>query len=81
MAETKFQLYQFFMLAGGAFGFAIPIIAGFNAGNEPSYTLRNAAIGCVLGAIVGRVLHHVVANCVRAARTQQRTPQQDKEKH
>jgi hypothetical protein len=41
-------------LAGGFAGFALSSLAGFLAGRAPDLILRDAAIGCLIGALLVR---------------------------
>jgi hypothetical protein len=43
-----------FFLAGGFAGFALSAAAGFLAGRAPDLILRDAAIGCLVGALLVR---------------------------
>jgi len=48
---------KYFLLMGGFAGFAFVMIASFSAGNKPAVALRDAAIGCMVGALLFRMLH------------------------
>ena len=48
---------KFFLLMGGFAGFAVVLIASYYAGNRPAVALRDAAIGCVVGGMLFRMLH------------------------
>ena len=57
---------KFFLLIGGVSGFAVTFAAGLHAGNAPAYALRDAALGCLGGALIFRVLHYVVMATIRS---------------
>ena len=57
---------KFFLLIGGVSGFAITLAAGLHAGNAPAYALRDAAIGCLGGALIFHGLHFVVMTTIRS---------------
>jgi len=48
---------RYFLLIGGFAGFALVFVSGFYAGNRPASALLDAAVGCVVGAMLFRVLH------------------------
>lgn len=48
---------RYFLLLGGFIGFASVLVASFYAGNRPALALRDAAIGCVVGGMLFRILH------------------------
>lgn len=48
---------RYFFLLGGFVGFALVLVASFYAGNRPALALRDAAIGCIVGGMLFRVLH------------------------
>ena len=57
---------KFFLLIGGVSGFVLTLTAGLHAGNAPAYAVRDAAIGCLCGALIFRVLHLVVMAAIRS---------------
>ncbi len=63
---------KFAVLAFGALGFAVVAVAGFSAHRQPDLILRDAALGCLVTAIVGRwfwrVLDRAFAETVAARR-------------
>lgn len=48
---------KYFLLLGGFAGFILVLLAGFYAGNRPVIALRDAAVGCVVGSMLFRLLH------------------------
>ena len=48
---------KYFLLIGGFLGFAAVLIASYSAGNRPAVALRDAAIGCMVGGLLFRMLH------------------------
>ncbi|NBV86270.1 MAG: hypothetical protein EBS01_08430 [Verrucomicrobia bacterium] len=48
---------KYFLLIGGFLGFAAVLIASYSAGNRPAIALRDAAIGCMVGGLLFRMLH------------------------
>lgn len=48
---------KYFLLLGGFAGFALVLGASLYAGNRPALALRDAAVGCLIGAALFRVLH------------------------
>jgi len=48
---------KYFLLIGGFLGFAAVLIASYSAGNRPAVSLRDASIGCLVGALLFRMLH------------------------
>lgn len=53
---------KFAFLAGGFAGFALAVAAGFSAGREADLVLRDAAIACLVGALLFRWFWSVVVN-------------------
>jgi divalent metal cation (Fe/Co/Zn/Cd) transporter len=51
---------KFVFLTGGFIGFALSAIAGLSAGREAGLVLRDAAIGCLVGALLFRWFWSVV---------------------
>jgi hypothetical protein len=56
---------KFFLLLGGFVGFVLAFAASWNAGNSAAQALRDAAIGCLAGAILFRGLHVVFCITIR----------------
>ena len=57
---------KYFLLLGGFAGFALVLGASFYAGNRPALALRDAAVGCLVGAALFRVLHAAFLAGLRA---------------
>lgn len=57
---------KFFLLIGGLSGFVLSFAASLHAGNAPAFALRDAAMGCLGGAVIFRVLHFVVLGSIRS---------------
>ncbi|MET0262199.1 MAG: hypothetical protein ABW223_04830 [Rariglobus sp.] len=55
---------KFVFLIGGFIGFALAAIAGLSAGREAGLVLRDAAIGCLAGALLFRWFWSVVVKAV-----------------
>jgi hypothetical protein len=51
---------KFAFLAGGFLGFALVALAGFTAGRSADLVLRDAALACLVGALVLRWFWSVV---------------------
>ncbi len=51
---------KFAFLAGGFTGFALTASSGLLAGRAPDLVLRDAAVGCLIGALLFRWLWSVV---------------------
>ena len=66
---------KFAFLVGGFTGFALVTVAGFTAGRAADLVLRDAALGCLAGALLFRWFWSVV---IRAFTEE--TPQYDKVK-
>jgi len=62
---------KYFLLIGGFCGFLIVFASGVAAGNDLSYALRNATIGCLCGALLMRGLRLLLSHQLRQATTQQ----------
>ncbi len=45
---------KFAFLSGGFLGFALVTVAGFTAGRSADLVLRDAALACLIGALVLR---------------------------
>jgi hypothetical protein len=56
---------KFFLLIGGLCGLILTLAASLHAGNALSYALRDASIGCCVGALIFRGLHFVVLGSIR----------------
>jgi hypothetical protein len=49
---------KYFLLLGGFAGFAAVLVSSyFFAGNRPAIALRDAAIACLIGGLLFRMLH------------------------
>lgn len=49
---------KYFLLLGGFAGFAAVLVSSyFFAGNRPAVALRDAAIACLIGGLLFRMLH------------------------
>jgi hypothetical protein len=57
---------KYFLLLGGFTGFALVWVASWWAGNRPPVALKDAAIGCLVGAILFRVLHAAFLSGLRS---------------
>lgn len=57
---------KYFLLLGGFTGFALVWFASWWAGNRPPIALKDAAIGCLVGAVLFRVLHAAFLSGLRA---------------
>jgi hypothetical protein len=62
---------KLFLLLGGFFGFFIVFVGGISAGNDLSYVLRNATIGCLCGAFLMRGFRMLLSHQVRQLTVQQ----------
>lgn len=56
---------KYFLLVGGFCGFLIALGSGVVAGNDLSFALRNATIGCVCGALLMRGFRVLLAHQLR----------------
>jgi hypothetical protein len=54
-----------FQLVGGFCGFVLAFCSSISAGNEVAIALRDAAVGCLCGAILFRGFHSVLAWSVK----------------
>jgi len=74
---------QFIVLLFGAFGFSLVMVTGFTAGRQPDLVLRDAALGCLASAFVGRwfagVLDQAFAQTLAASRARQEAEAEKKE--
>ena len=48
---------RFFITIGGATGFALALASSLHAGHAPAYALRDGAVGCIVGALLFRIVH------------------------
>lgn len=48
---------RFFITMGGCVGFVLSLASSLHAGNDPAFALRDAGIGCVVGAFIFRAAH------------------------
>ena len=48
---------RYFLLLGGFVGFALVFVASSYAGTRPALALRDAGIGCLVGAMLFKLLH------------------------
>ena len=48
---------KYFLLLGGFAGFVVVLVASFYAGNRPATALRDAAVACLVGGMLFRMLH------------------------
>ena len=48
---------RFFIIIGGASGFALALASSLHAGNAPAFALRDSAIGCLFGAFLFQFGH------------------------
>lgn len=55
---------KFVFLAGGFVGFALAAVAGLGAGRDAAPVLRDAAIGCLVGALLFRWFWSVVVKAM-----------------
>ena len=74
---------QFIVLLFGALGFSLVMVTGFSAGRQPDLVLRDAALGCLAAAIVGKWFGHVIdqafAQTLAAARAEQQAVAEKKD--
>lgn len=63
---------KFAFLCGGLLGFGLVAAAGWAAGREPARLLRDAAFGCVAGALLLRWFWSVLARSVVEVATERR---------
>jgi len=56
---------KYFQLIGGFCGFVLGLFGSLSAGNEVAIALRDAAVGCLCGALLFRGFHAVLAWTVR----------------
>jgi hypothetical protein len=55
---------KFVFLAGGFVGFALAAVAGLGAGRDAALVLRDAAVGCLVGALLFRWFWSVVVKAL-----------------
>jgi divalent metal cation (Fe/Co/Zn/Cd) transporter len=55
---------KFVFLAGGFVGFALAASSGLSAGREAGFVLRDAAVGCLVGAMLFRWFWSVVVKAL-----------------
>lgn len=55
---------KFVFLAGGFVGFALAAVAGLGAGRDAALVLRDAAVGCLVGAFLFRWFWSVVVKAL-----------------
>ena len=48
---------RFFITIGGATGFALALASSLHASHAPAYALRDGAVGCIVGALLFRIVH------------------------
>ncbi|MBL9205563.1 MAG: hypothetical protein JNN01_10795 [Opitutaceae bacterium] len=63
---------KYAFLAGGFTGFALVTVAGFTAGRAADLVLRDAALGCLVGALLFRWFWSVVIRAFTEAMTLKR---------
>jgi hypothetical protein len=63
---------RFVFIASGFVGFTLVALAGFSADRAADLILRDAAIGCVAGALIGRWFWTVVQNAVAQTAAERR---------
>ena len=56
---------KYYLLLGGFMGFTLVFCASFYAGNHPPVALRDASFGCVIGALLFRLLHAAIISGFR----------------
>ncbi len=55
---------RFIFLTGGFIGFVLAAVAGLGAGREAGLVLRDAAVGCLVGALLFRWFWSVVVKAM-----------------
>jgi divalent metal cation (Fe/Co/Zn/Cd) transporter len=55
---------KFVFLTGGFVGFALAASSGLSAGREAGFVLRDAAVGCLVGALLFRWFWSVVVKAL-----------------
>ncbi len=63
---------KFIFLTGGFVGFTLAALGGLGAGRDSALVLRDAAIGCLVGALLFRWFWSVVVNAVDETRQHRR---------
>jgi hypothetical protein len=56
---------KYFQLIGGFSGFVLAFCSSLSTGNEIAIALRDGAVGCLIGALLLRGFHSVIAWSVR----------------
>lgn len=69
---------KFFIALGGFLGFALTFASGMLAGGDTADVLRDASIGCLICAILMKLLMSVIRSNVQAA-MQRRMMERDEE--
>ncbi|WP_269799097.1 hypothetical protein [Geminisphaera colitermitum] len=69
------QSMRSIFLFSGFIGFTVVALAGLTAGRDPDLVLRDAAIGCLAGALVGRWFWSVLVSAMRETLLAQRQTQ------
>lgn len=62
---------KFFLLFGGFIGFVIAYLASWNADNSAAQVLRDAVVGCLVGATLLRGFHTMLMITLRSHVAQQ----------
>lgn len=66
------------MLVGGLLGFAVAFMANLALNNGPMRALMDGSIGCLVGALVVRVVVHAINSSIAEAMTRPpETPAKD----
>ncbi len=63
---------KFVFLTGGFVGFVLAALSGLAAGRDSALVLRDAAIGCFVGALLFRWFWSAVVNAVSETRERRR---------
>lgn len=75
MRSISMKHSQFFVTSGGFLGFSLAFFSGLGAGNDIAIILRDASIGCLVGAIFARGLLHVINESIKAVLVEKRQAQ------
>lgn len=62
---------KFYLVFGGFLGFVLALVGGLWIGNTFAIVLRNASIGCVVGALLGKGFEFVLAKNIAEAKREQ----------
>jgi len=62
---------KYYLLIGGFWGFLMAFASGLAAGNDLAYVLRNAAVGCLGGALLLRGFRHLLTQQLRQVTNRQ----------